>query len=93
MNKLKIDEQILIDAIIGGVYIPMGGYSEELTPFNGNQYNENWVWNRDELMKLNFYTLYRLYFELRNKTYNDNSDELIDIFKLIITTDVKNMIL
>jgi len=27
---------MLIDAIVGGVYIPMGRFSKEITPFTGN---------------------------------------------------------
>ena len=46
---LEVTKEMLIDAIIGGVEIPMGGYNNDLTPFNGNQQNESWSWNREAL--------------------------------------------
>jgi hypothetical protein len=58
---MKITKEFLIDAIIGGVPIPMGGITETLTPFCGNQHNEDWCWNREELEKMDLDSLIDFY--------------------------------
>lgn len=59
--RIEISKEMIIDMIVGGCSIPMGGISEELTPFSGNQWNENWHWNREELRFYNLETLLALY--------------------------------
>jgi hypothetical protein len=54
-------KELIIDAIIGGVHIPTGGLSKTLTPFTGNQWNEDWGWNRNELEKMDYNALTELY--------------------------------
>lgn len=51
-ETFEVTKTILIDAIIGGVSIPMGGFNPEITPFTGNQWNEEWSWNREALEKM-----------------------------------------
>ena len=58
----------LINMIIGGTHIPLGGISKTLTPFCGNQWNEDWKWNRDELGKLLEEELKILYDKYRRRT-------------------------
>ena len=58
---MEMTKEILIDAIMGGCYIPYGGISEDLTPFDGNQWNEDWCWSKSELEKMTYADLNDLY--------------------------------
>lgn len=58
---MKITKRFLIDAIVGGCGIPMGGINEHLTPFTGNQWNEDWSWNRKALEEMDMENLEELY--------------------------------
>lgn len=59
--KVKMTKKFIVDAIIGGIEIPMGGFSNILTPFCGNQWNEDWKWDRDELNKMTLDELINFY--------------------------------
>ena len=51
--------QQLIDMVIGGVSPPYGG--NDYTRFTGNQWNEDWEWNREKLEHLSTEQLKKLY--------------------------------
>ena len=59
--SIEITKELIGDAIIGGCGIPLGGLGEKLTPFCGNQWNEYWKWNREELEKISMENLITLY--------------------------------
>ena len=42
----------ITDAIVSLGEIPMGGISDRLTPFCGNQHNPDWRWDRDAVERL-----------------------------------------
>ena len=88
---MNIDKRMLIDAIIGGVNIPMGGFSKELTPFTGNTWNEHWDWDKSKLQQLTYNTLEKIYFQLRNTTYETNYDTVMKIFNTIIMASDKDL--
>lgn len=58
---MQVDKRTIIDAIIGGVKIPHGGINKTLTPFCGNQHNEDWEWSRSELEKMSYDALVQFY--------------------------------
>lgn len=60
-------KKVLIDAIIGS---GLGSYTSNdisyfvkqgLVTYTGNQWNESWEWNREELKKLTVYLLQKIY--------------------------------
>lgn len=42
-------KRMMVDAIIGGVPIPRGGFNEKLTPYCGHGNNEDWKFDRKVL--------------------------------------------
>ncbi len=68
-----ISQLTLMIRVIIGTQLPMGGIgmmdvprkfkkmANELTPFTGNQWNENWKWSRNELWKMSVEDLTELF--------------------------------
>lgn len=60
-----MDKQVLIDALCGKGFISMqfaiDMTNAGLAKFTGNQWNEDWVWDRSELQKLSVEQLESLY--------------------------------
>ena len=61
---------ILVDAVMGAGF-PSMDFADEMTKrglarFTGNQWNEEWRWNRDSLEKLSDIGLLTLYNRIKN---------------------------
>lgn len=58
---MKTDRQLYLDAIFG-CGCPRGG---KYTTFTGNQWNEDWEWNKKEVQKMSTAKLKRFYAALK----------------------------
>jgi hypothetical protein len=66
-SNVKPSVKTMIKLIIDTISIPLGGFSEELTPFCGNQHNPEWRWNKKELESLSLKKLINFYDKHRSK--------------------------
>jgi len=66
--KISIDKDFILDAIVGGV---SPARDEEFGVFCGNQWNENWKWNKSKLAKMSTQELYSFYLERKIKKLKD----------------------